>query len=157
MKKILCLFLSISLFWGFTSTTYAADYTVQEFVDYLEDGSYFTTTIVTNRTSKLRALNSNTCSGSKTTTYKSSSGKKLWSVTVNGSFTYTTGASAKCTKSTVSTSTYSSSWKVSNSSASKSGNKANATATGTQYLSSIPIGSIKKTVTLTCSVKGTLS
>lgn len=157
MKKLLCLLLSLSIFWGFTTTTYASEYTVHDSIEYLEDGSYFSTTIIATKNPGAATLFSTTRSGNKTTTYYSSSGSKLWSVTVTGTFTYGTGSRATCTKSTVSTNTYSSSWKVTNSSASKSGNSASATATGTQYRNTTPIGSITKTVTLTCSVNGTLS
>lgn len=100
---------------------------------------------------------STTRSGSKTTAYYSKSGSKLWSVTVTGTFTYGDGSRATCTKSTVSTNVYSSSWKITHSSASKSGNNASATATGTLYRNSAPIDSITKTVTLTCNVNGVLS
>jgi hypothetical protein len=157
MNKLLCLLLSLSIFLGFTTTTYATEYTVHDFIEYLEDGSYFTVTVTTNHTSGSAAPFSATRSGSKTTTYHSSSGSKLWSVTVTGTFTYGTGSQAACIKSTVSSNTYSTFWKITNSSASKIGNSASAAATGTQYRNSAPIDSITKTVTLTCSVNGTLS
>ena len=157
MNKLLYLLLSLSVFFNFTTTAYAADDTVHDFIEYLEDGSYFTVTITPNHTSGSAAPFSATRFGSKTTTYHSNSGRKLWSVTVTGTFTYGTGSRAACIKSTVSANTYSTSWKITNSSASKSGNSARAAATGTQYLNSAIINSITKTVTLTCSVNGTLS
>lgn len=158
MKKIFSTLLSFSLLIACTQTINAAS-EIQSNVEYLEDGSYFVTTIQVdsnNSSTGLRAAAS-TRSGSKTVTYKSSSGASLWSVTVKGSFSYVNGSSAKCTSSTVSTAIYSTSWKISNKSSSKSGHKASATATGTQYMGSTAIGSITKTVILTCSVNGTLS
>ena len=56
MNKLLCLLLSLSIFFGFTTTTYATEYTVHDFIEYLEDGSYFTVTVTTNHTSGSAAL-----------------------------------------------------------------------------------------------------
>lgn len=155
MKKMLCLFLSLSIFCGFMATAYASGCVTHDSVEYLQDGSYFITTVMEN--SEIVVPLSITCSGSKTTAYYSKSGSKLWSVTVTGTFTYGSGSRAVCTKSTVSANVYSSSWKITHSSASKSGNSASATATGTLYSDSAPINSITKTVTLTCSANGNLS
>ena len=155
MKKLLCLFLSLSIFCGFTATAYASDCATHDSIEYLEDGSYFITTVTDNP--EIAIPFSTTCSGSKTTAYYSSSGSKLWSVTVTGTLTYGNGSRAACTKSTVSTNVYSSSWKITYSSASRSGNSASATATGTLYRNSAPIDSVTKTVTLTCSANGVLS
>lgn len=153
MKKILCIIFSICILVAHPTITPAAQNTTLEMVEYMTDGSYFVTTISYANSSDLRA---STRTGSKTTTYKSSSGESLWSVTVTGSFSYT-GTSSTCTSSSVSATAYSSSWKITNSSSSKSGNSAVATATATQYRSFIPIDSISKTVTLTCSSSGSLS
>ncbi len=155
MKKMLCLFLSLSIFCGFMATAYASGCVTHDSVEYLQDGSYFITTVMEN--SEIVVPLSITCSGSKTTAYYSKSGSKLWSVTVTGTFTYGSGSRAVCTKSTVSANVYSSSWRITNSSASKNGNNASATSTGTLYRNSTPIDSITKTVTLTCSVNGNLS
>lgn len=155
MRKLLYLCLSLSIFFIFTTTVCASDCVAYNSMEYLEDGSYFTTTVTNN--SEKATLFSNVRSGNKTTTYYSRSGNKLWSVTVTGTFTYGTGSRATCIKSTVSTNVYSSSWRITNSSASKNGNNASATSTGTLYRNSTPIDSITKTVTLTCSVNGNLS
>ena len=155
MKKLLCLLFGLFIFYGFTATVYASDCGTHDSIEYLEDGSYFITTVIDN--SEIAVPFSTTRSGSKTTAYYSKSGSKLWSVTVTGTFTYEDGSRATCTKSTVSTNVYSSSWKITHSSASKSGNNASATATGTLYRNSAPIDSITKTVTLTCNVNGVLS
>lgn len=54
---------------------------------------------------------SKTRTGSKTKTYYSSDDKKLWSITVTGTFTYN-GSSSKCTSCSGTKSIYSDSWKV---------------------------------------------
>lgn len=159
MKKMICILLSLTLLFGNVLITNAASESFPESVEYLEDGSYFVTAIEVTPDSNSSVFRASTskCSGSKTVTYKSSSGTKLWSVTINASFSYVKGTSATCTNATISTAVYSSLWKVSNKSSTKSGNKASATATGTQYNGSTAIGSIRKTVTLTCSTYGNIS
>jgi len=158
MKKIISILLSFSLLFVYVQPVNAAPKTLSD-VEYLEDGSYFVTTIDVDTSSSSSLLRSAaaTCSGNKTVTYKSSSGSSLWSVTVKGSFSYVRGSSATCTSSTVSTSVYSASWKINNKYASRSGRTASATATGSQYMGGKAIGSITKTVSLTCSVNGVLS
>lgn len=158
MKKFFCIILSLFLLFGNSFMTNAAnkETIITESIEYLEDGSYFVTTIQTTSTNTLfsayastSATSTSTCTGSKTVTYNSSSGEKLWSVTVKGSFSYVKGSNSTCTNSSVSTAVYSSSWKITGSSSSKSGNTARATATGTHYIANIPLASITETVTLT--------
>ena len=124
-------------------------------VETFEDGSYIESTIEEISVPSSRST-TYTKSGRKTNTYKSSSGTALWSVTVTGTFTYN-GSSATCTKSTVSTASYSNNWKISSSSASKSGATAKATATAKKYLDGSYVTSISRSVSLTCSKSGTLS
>ena len=50
-----------------------------------------------------------------------------------------------------------STWKVSNISGSKSGNKDSATATGKQYIDGTGVHTMTRTVTLTCSPTGVFS
>ena len=97
-----------------------------------------------------------TKTGSKTTYCKNSSGTVMWYVKVTGVFTYGNGT-ATCTSSTVTAKSLSTSWKITSKSASKTGNKANATATAKEYLNGVPVGSLTRTVMLTCSSNGTLS
>ena len=70
----------------------------------LENGYYLETVITTNHTQARSSIRS----GTKTATYKDINGKALWSITVNGKFTYN-GKSATCTSSTYSKSNYSTS------------------------------------------------
>lgn len=160
MKKIICILLFFTIILvGNTNTATAVSIYHSKNTEYLADGSCFVTTIDMIPESTLISTYSTSLkrSGKKTVTYKSSSGAKLWSITVNGTFTYVKGKSALCTNSSVSTSIYSSLWKINKKSSSKTKNKATATATATQYYASTAVGSITKSVTLTCSVNGTLS
>ncbi len=94
----------------------------------------------------------------KTATYKGSDGTAYWSVTVKGTFNYN-GTTSSCTSSSVSTANYSSTWKLSNKKASKSGATASASVTAKQYHSNgtTVLKTINKTVNLTCDKNGRLS
>lgn len=117
-----------------------------------EDGSYIEITIDYG-ISNARA----TTTKSKTTTYKGADGTALWSVTVKGTFNYN-GSSSTCTSSSVSTKNYSTSWKLSNAKASKSGSTAIASVTAKQYhQDGTVLRTINKTVKLTCDKNGNLS
>ncbi len=158
MKKIIAVLLCCVLL---SVNAYAADElpdVENEEIEYLEDGSCFVTiTEIVSDGSIIRPFSTSTVrSGKKTIIYRSASGSKLWEVSVKGTFSYN-GKKATCTKSAVSTKCYSSSWKVSNASASKSGSQATAKATGTQYKGGKAIGSHTKMVILTCSKDGKLS
>ena len=119
----------------------------------LENGYYLETVITTNHTQ----VRSSIRSGTKTATYKDINGKALWSITVNGKFTYN-GKSATCTSSTYSKANYSTSWKLSNAKASKNGATASASIRAKQYHQNGSIlKTIDKTVKLTCSPTGSLS
>lgn len=131
----------------------------------LDDGYYIETviededsgllTIMHNAISRSKG-STTTKTKSKTTYIKNSSGNVMWYVKVTGTFTYGNG-SAKCTKSVCTAESKDKTWKVSNKSSSKSGNKASATAKGTHYLNGAPLESITRTVTLTCSPTGNFS
>lgn len=118
-----------------------------------EDGSYIEITIHEENTN---ARSSTT--KKKTATYKGSSGTVYWSVTVQGTFNYD-GKTSTCTSSSISTANYSSTWKLSNKKASKSGNTASASVTAKQYHSNgtTVLQTINKTVKLTCDKNRKLS
>lgn len=119
----------------------------------LENGYYLETVITTNYTQARSSIRN----GTKTATYRDINGKALWSITVNGKFTYN-GKSATCTSSTYSKANYSTSWKLSNAKASKNGAAASASITAKQYHQNGSLQkTIDKTVKLTCSPNGSLS
>ena len=138
-KKLSCIFLTVMLIMVSAMPTYANSPEVK----YFSDGSYVVTTI----TSPTRT---------KSSIYYSSSNKKLWSVSVTGTFTYGNG-SASCTSSSCSASSYDRNWSVGNKKASKIGNKATASATGVEYINGHKVQSYSKSVTLTCSSTGQFS
>lgn len=152
MKKILlCILLTLSFLFANTNSCKAYNSSLQK--EYIGDGYYFETEIFQSNLNILGS--SKITAGSKKVSYKHND-TVLWTVTVNGKFTYN-GISATCTNSTVETTCPSSAWKITNKSSSKSANKAIASATGKNYLLGICIQTVSKTVTLTCSTNGKLS
>ncbi len=118
-----------------------------------DDGSYIEIVIDDGNTNARTSITKK-----KTATYKGSDGTALWSVTVTGTFNYN-GTTSSCTSSSVSTANYSSTWKLSNKKASKSGATASASVTAKQYHSNgtTVLRTINKTVKLTCDKNGKLS
>lgn len=117
-----------------------------------EDWSYIETIIVSDNA----PTKATTRSGKKTSTFKGSDGTAMWSITVNGKFTYN-GKSATCTSSIYSKADYSISWKLSNAKASKGGATASASVTAKQYhQNGSVLRTINRTVKLTCSPTGSL-
>lgn len=121
---------------------------------FLENGDYLEIELIQDDTDFL-SLSSRTTSGSKKVSYKKGS-TVLWSVSVKGTFTYD-GNSALCINADVSTTCPSKAWQISNSSASKSLNKAIASATAKNYVKGVYIQTVSKKATLTCNTKGNLS
>lgn len=155
MKRLRCLFLCLILNICYCSTALASDYTHSSATtEVLNDGSYIETTIEAVSSINLFAATS-TKSGKKTSTYKDSSGKIYWSVTVNGNFSYN-GSSSKCTSSTISTTCPSKIWKLSNKSSSKSGATATVSVVAKRYTNDSITKTIKRSVSLTCSKTGKL-
>ena len=93
----------------------------------------------------------------KTVLCNDSNGKTLWSLQIAATFSYT-GSSSKCTSAKAAVTSNSSSWKVSVSSCTRSGNKATATAVGKKYSSKgVLLQTVNKSVTISCSANGTIS
>ncbi len=120
-------------------------------IKYLENGDYIETTITYYETNTRVA----TKSGSKTSRYYNDDGDTMWSVTVNGTFTYN-GTTSSCTSVSRSTSAPGSNWSIKSSSCSRSGNCASATATAT-YKGVLTSRDYTETVNLYCSPYGILS
>lgn len=151
MKSVfLCVILSLFL----SLNTLACD-TPQSKEYFFDDGSYIIS-YISSPPSSLPFLASTTTTKSKTSTYKTSSGRTIWSITVTGTFTYN-GNNAKCTHSSISSKCTDSNWKLSNKSASKSGATATASAIAKKYTDGTYIKSVPITVTLTCSKTGKFS
>lgn len=156
MKKCITLLLTITLALYHPTAASAAVPTDATIVETFEDGSYIETVIEEATSASSARSTTSTVSGKKTNTYRNSEGSALWSVTVTGTFTYN-GSSATCTKSTVSATSYNSNWKISSSSASKSGATAKATVSAKRYADGTYIRTMTQSVSLTCSQNGTLS
>ncbi len=122
-------------------------------IEYFEDGSYCITIIGEGISTR---ASSNTVTKPKTANYYDSNGNLQWSVTITGTFNYN-GSSASCTNASVSYRIYNDNWKVTESKASRSGATAKGEFTVKKYLLGVPIKTINKTVTLTCSKDGTFS
>lgn len=152
MKKFLALTLLLTLlcctFFCFPAS---ATETTKVTVEKLDNGDYIETIITYYETDDRAA----TRSGSKTNNYKNGDGEIMWSVTVNGTFTYN-GTTSSCTSVSRSTSAPGANWTIKSSSCSKSGNCATATATATyRYL--LFSDDYSMTINLYCSPYGILS
>lgn len=130
----------------------AEDSEVQTQIEYLEDGSYYVTTITTEQ-----GLERSVKSGSKSTQYFDASNKLQWTFTVTGTFSYN-GSSSSCTKATYSLNIANDAWKKESASAYASGNRAVGKVSMQEYLLFLPKGdAVNRTITLTCDAKGNLS
>ena len=92
----------------------------------------------------------------KTSTYKSASGKSMWSVSITGTFTYN-GSSAKCVSCSHSSKTYTTNWTIKSISSSKKDNSATVNAVVVHTYNNTCKTNINKNVTITCSKNGTIS
>ncbi|MBQ7117569.1 MAG: hypothetical protein IJN88_05100 [Clostridia bacterium] len=118
-----------------------------------ENGYYITETI-TEEVIISRATNTKT--GQKKFEFYNSNDEILWSATLRGTFTYT-GSRATCTASSITYEIFDDSWKITSATASKSGNTATGDVTAKRYALGIPVKTIERTITLTCSSSGVLS
>lgn len=155
MKKLISLLSVILMIAVMCPTTaFANDEIVTESsVEYFDDGSYIVTEIAENSITTFAAK---TVSKSKSATYYDGNDAKQWTVTLSATFSYT-GSSATCTSATTSSTIYNSAWKVTSAVASKSGNKATGTFTVKKYVLGIPVKTVNKTLTITCSNTGVCS
>ena len=145
---IFCILLFICPYETKATSIYSNETTTYE---YFDDCSFLATSIAEDRISRI----SGTKTGHKTQYYCDSAGNKLWSVSVSGTFTYT-GSSSKCTAASVTSTIYNSDWKITNTSASHSGNTAIATAIAKKYYLSSVIATKTLSVNLSCDKDGNL-
>lgn len=154
MKKVKIFCCILAMLVCMVQPVCATEAQVEETIEYFENGDYIETVIVTYPQT-YEVIRTRT--GSKTSTYKNADGEAMWSITVSAEFVYEEGAGSGCKSVTGKAESYNSNWKVTEAVATKSGETASATTTATQYLLLVPIGSIEKTVTLTCDWYGNLS
>ena len=165
MKKMLlsivCSFLTLFTFTASTPVQAMATLQfpnpqiVSEYIETLEDGSYFHVIITEDASSISRSTQS--ISGSKYTTYHDSNGTALWEFGVHGTFQFIPGSSAGCVSSSYSINIYDSSWENSYASASKSGNQAIGDATFKKKVLLITTNIEDVHLVLSCTAYGTLS
>ena len=127
---------------------------------YLENGDYLETKIQSEQTKlplpeiSLFTRSTKQITKTKTSTYKSASGKSMWSVSITGTFTYN-GSSAKCVSCSHSSKPYTTNWTIKSISSSKKDNSATANVVAVHTVNGS--NSIKRYVTITCSKNGTIS
>lgn len=126
-------------------------------VEYFEDGSYLEVTITKETSDVMPLADSYITDGTKTYTYKNSSGTTLWWYNLHGNFRVTTGSSAVCTSALESYSIQEDGWSLKESSTSKSGNKAMGNATFIKKVLFITAETKNISLTLTCDKNGNLS
>ena len=95
--------------------------------------------------------------GSKTYALRKSNGEVLWTFTVSGVFTVTSGVSAVCTEATYSYNISNSNWYFKSASTSRSGNKAIGNAAFDRKSLFVVLETQTCEVVLTCDTNGNLS
>ena len=156
MKKVVSVLLIVMIMFSLNVPAFAVENIDNEntVIEYLEDGSCFITTITVVEENSTYATN--TKQVSKSTSYKDEDGIVCWKATLHASFRYT-GSSATCTESEVTYTVSNSKWKITSATASKSGNTATADVTAKRYTLGIPVETLNRTITMTCSANGTIS
>lgn len=153
MKKIFITFISLFIILYSTQSVNAFNQNIE--VEYLSDGSYYTTIIEEIKTSQYQKATS-TKKAEKVVKYVDSRGILRWKVSVIGTFRYN-GTTVTCIKSEVKAQSYDNNWRIISQNASKTSNIAKATATAKNYYNGNVVATINKTVSLTCSKTGFLS
>lgn len=125
--------------------------TTQTTKEYLDDGSYFETVIVSSSNARSTITNA-----SKTSTYKNANGESLWYAKVTANFYYN-GTTSSCTSSSASGGSYVSTWKILSTSASRTGNVGSATVVAGAFMGGLYVDSYTEIVTLACDKNGNLS
>ena len=120
--------------------------------EYYADGSYCVT-IITVYPEKAPGSSVTT---SKSSSYYNASNVLQWTVTLTAAFTYN-GSTANCTNASPSSVVYNTVWKVTKAKATYSGNTATGNFTIKRYNLLIPVETINKTLTLTCSPSGVVT
>lgn len=157
MKKILSVLITFVLFTLICSTAFAENSSCSTIIEHFPDGSYLVTTITEQQSSTYVASTRTTKNGSKTLSYYNEDNEVVWSATVHGIFSYN-GSSSTCTDASITYTINNSVWRITSTNAYASGNSAIGEVTAKKYsIAVIPIQTIERTVTLTCSPTGVLS
>lgn len=125
---------------------------VNKEIMYYSDGYYLE--IITYE-SNISTYGSSSKTGTKTATYYNET-TPLWYVSVTGTFTYS-GHSSLCTGASASSGSYSSDWKIIDTTSSYSRNTATGVAIGRLYGAGTPLKTIPLSAILTCDIDGNLS
>lgn len=160
IKKIILTLTFIALFVMLPFTVFASEYETvtseETYITYLEDGSYYTTTIETVTVPSILLTSTSSVTETKAITYSSSTNEKLWTVTVKGTFTYD-GTSSKCTKASHTIDIYNNSWYIYSQNSYASENKAIADVTMKKKTLGIVTSTRSVNLTLTCDKNGKFS
>lgn len=157
IKKILCyILLATMLLYPSPNDVSHAQEHYSQLKEKISDNLYCITEI-TETISPNTSYHSTTKTkaGTKTVRYENSSGETLWTLELHATFRYT-GTSSTCTSTSVSSTTKSKNWTITNKSSWKSGSTGYASALIKHTISSIDIESFTRTISLTCSNNGTL-
>ena len=158
MKKVFSFALSmLTLLLTICFFVSAEDYTITE-VEYLEDGSYFVTTVSKQINYNIASLfaKSSSITRTKSTGYYDSNGDAYWTASITATFTYN-GTTSSCTTVSESKTIYNSSWRCTAANCYKSGATATGDFTFKRYASLIPVQTINRTLTLTCDKNGNVT
>lgn len=161
MKRSISIILSLILFLSFTVIANGQTNTETNLVvkmEYYSDGSYGITRLITDAicpADKVMSFRS-TITKSKVYDHYSANNVLLWEVKLTASFTYN-GSTASCTNATPSYTMYATTWSVTKSNATYSGNTATGNFTVKRYNMFIPVETVNKTLTLTCSPSGVVT
>ncbi len=158
MKKLLSFLIIAALILTLSISVYAEDGsntesggTVVE-IEYLENGDYIET-VLENETIIIPSdATATTVTKTKVKNYKNSAGTILWSIKVQGTFTYN-GTTCSCTNAEHQATSYASTWTIISASHSRRGNAATATATA-RHTSGVGYDDYTRSVTLRCSPTG---
>lgn len=130
---------------------------ISENIETFEDGSQLITVVYEDVSAISTKATTFTKTGSKTASYKNSSGDVLFTLTTKGTFSVVSGTSSTCTSASYSHTAPGSGWSLKSGSASKSGNKAIGKGTFVKKTLGITVDTRDITCTLTCDVNGNLS
>ena len=148
LLQIICIFLCI-----FTCVVHAEENFSVTDIEYFEDGSYIITVLET-KTSLLSL--SSSISKTKTEYFYDSHDNLDWKASLTATFNYN-GSTASCTNASIGYKIYDNTWRLTSHDCSYSGATATGSFTFKRYASLIPVQTINKTLTLTCSPNGTIT